>query len=239
MSHLHIQPNSAELIEEVYAFIKQLADQAISERGRFLWALSGGSTPKQLFSLMAQEGHQETFPWEHTDVYWGDERDVLPTHPDSNFGAADTLLLKRLDPRPHSVNRWLTEYRPPMALADYRTKLQPAVEDGFPRLDLVLLGLGPEGHTASLFPNSPALGSADFVEHVYVAEHQSWRYTLTLPVINHARVVVFLVSGKTKANIVGEIRTTVPTPALPASMVEDRDGLHWFLDQEAASQTGP
>ncbi len=233
MATIHIEDNDSRLVDEFFVWVKDLADRAIAERGHFSWALSGGSTPKQLFAKMADAEHSP-FPWQATEVFWGDERDVMPTHPDSNFGVADALVLRRLDPRPRAIERWLTEYRPAAALADYRTKLQSIGDAVMPTLDLVLLGLGPEGHTASLFPESPALTSRDWVAHVYVPEHHTWRYTLTLPVINHARTVAFLVTGKAKADIVQTIQATDANPHWPATMVADEGRLHWFLDHGAA-----
>lgn len=236
MATFHIQSSDDALVAEFETWVRAQAADAIEARGTFSWALSGGSTPKRLFARMAQSGGGNAFPWAKTDLYWGDERDVLPTHLDSNFGAAEAILLRTLQSSPRSINRWMTEYRPPEALADYRNKLQRQVEGPWPRLDLVLLGLGPEGHTASLFPRSPALDSRDWVEHVYVPEHQSWRYTLTLPIINHARTVAFLVTGAPKAEVVKTILSTPPDAQWPATMVADEGRLHWFLDQSAASQ---
>jgi 6-phosphogluconolactonase len=106
-------------------------------------------------------------------------------------------------------------------------------------LDLVLLGLGPEGHTASLFPHSAALASSDWVAHVYVPKHDSWRYTLTLPVINQARNRAFLVTGGDKSDIVETIQKNDPNPEWPATLVADEGHLHWFLDSAAAAQIAP
>ncbi|MCL5063934.1 MAG: 6-phosphogluconolactonase [Firmicutes bacterium] len=236
MATLHIEADADDLVVSLAKWVSAQAEQAILERGRFSWALSGGSTPKQLFATMAEASQQSSFPWDKTDLFWGDERDVLPTHPDSNFGVADAILLRQLSVPPRGVYRWQTEYRPPAVLADYRAKLEFLAEGSVPEMDLVLLGLGPEGHTASLFPHSPVLASQDWVAHVYVPEHATWRYTLTLSVINRARTIAFLVTGEAKAKIVQTIQTTPPDPLWPATMVADDGRLHWFLDRRAASQ---
>jgi 6-phosphogluconolactonase len=236
MATLHIQPDADLVVAEFAEWVAEQADESIARRGRFHWALSGGSTPQRLFSLLATPPWQERFPWPDTVLYWGDERDVPPTHPDSNFGVADSLLLRRLIDPPYGVLRWVTEYAPAQALADYRAKLQPLAESSqAPEFDVVLLGLGPEGHTASLFPHSPVLGRQDWVAHVWVPEHRSWRYTLSLDVINQAKAVAFLVTGREKREILAEIRSASPSADLPASLVQPKspDDLHWFVDRAA------
>ena len=234
MAILHVQPAPSEVVAELADVLVTWATEAIQARGRFTWALSGGSTPQRLYALLHEEPWLSRFPWASTDLYWDDERDVPPTHGDSNFGAANRILLRHLPKPPHAIHRWITEYQPPAALADYRTKLYPWLQDGLPQLDLVLLGIGPEGHTASLFPESPALDSRDWVAHVWVKIHRSWRFTMTLPVINHARHVAFLVTGKDKRAIVQTIRQSPPNVHWPASLVQPTGGsLHWFLDEAA------
>ncbi len=234
MAILHVQPAPSEEVAELADLLITWATDAIQVRGRFTWALSGGSTPQQLYDLLGEEPWLSRFPWASTDLYWGDERDVPPTHSDSNFGAANRILLRRLPKPPHAVHRWITEYQPAAALADYRTKLYACLQNGLPQLDLVLLGIGPEGHTASLFPDAPALDSQDWVAHVWVDVHRSWRYTMTLPTINHARHVALLVTGQDKRAVVDTIRRSPPSAHWPATLVRPTDGeLHWFLDEAA------
>lgn len=235
MAELHIHRSAEDTVEAFTRWVEDIAAESIADRGRFRWALSGGSTPARLFDYLADPSRRSRFPWPETDLYWGDERDVHPTHADSNYGMTRNRLLVHLTPPPHAVLRWVTEYGPARALADYRRKLSWCpLSQGLPELDLVMLGIGPEGHTASLFPRSPALAAHDWVSHVWVPSHQSWRYTLTLPVINRARHVAFLVTGAGKRAIVRQVLDAEPTRDLPASLVEPVYGPpHWFLDREA------
>lgn len=235
MAELHVHASKPEVVEAFTRWVEQIAAESIVARGRFRWALSGGSTPARLFDGLAGATHQSEFPWSQTDLFWGDERDVHPTHLDSNYGMTRERLLMHLNPPPHGVFRWVTEYGPVQALADYRGKLSRCpIHKTLPNLDLVMLGLGPEGHTASLFPESPVLEVEDWVAHVYVPSHQTWRYTLTLPVINHARHVAFLVTGEEKRAIVRRVLGSNATRELPASLVQPVHGpAHWFLDRDA------
>lgn len=144
------------------------------------------------------------------------------------------LLLARLKTPPWAIHRWYTEYSPPLALADYRAHLTANGTASYPpSLDVILLGLGPEGHTASLFPDQPVLQSHDIVAHVFVPSHHSWRYTFTLPLINHAHQIAFLVTGESKQAIISEL--FLEHCDVPAARVNPVHGeLHWFLDKASA-----
>ncbi len=233
-AQIHVLPSIDAVVSDLAKWVIEMGNNAISEHGRFRIALSGGSTPKALYALLAQEPLQHEIDWARTEVFFGDERDVPPTHPDSNYRMADEALLSRLNPPPLTVHRWYTEYTPDAALADYRSHL---TENGTlpypPSLDLILLGLGPEGHTASLFPHQPVLDAQDIVSHVFVPTHQSWRYTVTLPLINQSHHIAFLATGDSKREIVSQIlREHVD---VPASRVRPTKGdVHWFLDKKSA-----
>jgi 6-phosphogluconolactonase len=165
-------------------------------------------------------------------VFWGDERCVPPDHPDSNYGMASRALLEPVEIPSENVHRILGELPPAEAAVAYRTELLEVLgEEG--RFDLILLGLGTDGHTASLFANTTAIEERERgVVAVYVRELTSWRVTLTLPVINAARQVVFLVSGAAKAPVLARVRAG---EALPAGMVQPEDGrLTWLVDRQAA-----
>ncbi|AUW94092.1 MAG: 6-phosphogluconolactonase [Sulfobacillus thermotolerans] len=236
---LHVGPTTPDTIHDLAQWLCQEAELAIRDRGRFLLALSGGSTPRQLYTLLAEPSWQQRLDWAHTLVFFSDERDVPPTHPDSNFKMASDALLSHLNPVPQAIYRWHTEYSPAMALADYRHHL--TLDNTLPvppTLDVVLLGVGPEGHTASLFPDRPVLDSEDIVSHTYVPTHNSWRYTFTLPLLNASRHIAFLVTGSEKQEIIDQIFTH--QAPVPASMIHPVPGdVHWFLDSASAQRLNP
>lgn len=232
----HVGANPEETAQWFAEWLITQAASAINDHGRFFFAIPGGRSPIPLFELMAQPHWQRRFPWGQTELFWGDERDVLPTHPDSNFAMAERFLLSRLSPAPAAVHRWVTEYDPPRAMADYRWQLHQLPSGGgrFPVLDTILLGLGAEGHVASLFPLSPALDERDVVAHPLVPQ-MGWRYTLTLPVLQHAHTVAFWVTGAGKADIVSRLKgLKAPTPEVPASLLAELPSVHWFFDRQSA-----
>jgi len=216
-----------------------LASNAIAERGRFTVALAGGSTPRPFYALLAGEPGShvqavvEEIDWAHVQVFWGDERCVPPSHPDSNYRMARRALLDRVPIPPENVHRMRGELPPEEGAAAYRWELQQALgADG--RLDVVFLGLGTDGHTASLFPGSTALHERQrSVVAVYVEKLASWRLTLTLPVINAARHVIFLVAGQNKADPLARVRAGAPLPA--ARVQPSRGQLTWLVDRDAAA----
>ncbi len=214
------------------------ADEAITRTGRFAVALSGGNTPRALYAKLAGEEFRARIAWERWHFFWGDERSVPPDHPDSNYRTAFEALLSRVPVPPANIHRIETERGPAEAAAAYETALRDffaVPRGGFSRFDLILLGIGEEGHTASLFPGSAALEESErLVVAVYVEKLSTDRITLTLPALNSAAEVAFLVSGKSKAEVVK--RTLRDGADLPAARVAPADGrLLWFLDKEAAS----
>ncbi|WP_051351063.1 6-phosphogluconolactonase [Sulfobacillus thermosulfidooxidans] len=232
--HIHISSSLEDVVDNLTHWLIEEAHNAIQDHGRFRLALSGGSTPKALYSYLAQEPYQSQIDWSRTEIFFSDERDVPPTHPDSNYQMANKALLARLKTQPWAIHRWYTEYSPPLALADYRAHLTANGTASYPpSLDVILLGLGPEGHTASLFPDQPVLQSHDIVAHVFVPSHHSWRYTFTLPLINHAHQIAFLVTGESKQAIISEL--FLEHCDVPAARVNPvRGELHWFLDKASA-----
>ena len=179
----------------------------IKERGRFSVALSGGNTPRAVFSLLADE-HKE-LPWDRIHVFFGDERHVPPDHPDSNFRMASESLLSKVPIPEENVHRIHAELEPEDAAKDYDEQLAEffqLINDDWPRFDLIFLGLGDDGHTASLFPGSSALSDlSSRVAANWVEKLQTFRITLTFPVLNHAADVIFLVSGESKAQILSAV----------------------------------
>jgi 6-phosphogluconolactonase len=226
------------------ALLHQSGVQAVHDHDRFLLALSGGTTPEHLYAALASPDYAGRFDWSKTTFLFGDERCVPPEHPDSNFGLAERVLFRPLRIAPEQIHRMHGEAADPEAAAsDYERLLRVishASPQDRPRLDLVLLGLGHDGHTASLFPGTAAVNELQRLVTVGRSPvGQPTRLTLTLGVINRASVVLFLVTGADKARIV----KTVLEPAsdsdrrLPAALVRpERGRLIWLLDRPAAAE---
>jgi 6-phosphogluconolactonase len=238
-SEIRVLNDAAGLFQAAAGEIALLASRAVNAKGSFCVALSGGSTPKTLYALLA--GNQgPAMPWEQTCVFFSDERFVPPDHPDSNFRMANEALLSKVPLRPENVFRVPTEIGDAETAArQYEETLQNyfALSPGqFPRFDLILLGLGPEGHTASLFPGTAAMQEKQrLVVANWVEKFKTYRITFTYPVINNAACVAFLVSGKDKAEILREVLENEQAD-LPAQKVSPADGkLLWLVDRAAAS----
>lgn len=232
---------------QVYATLDALADAAcervcnrawscVQEHGRFTLALSGGSTPRALYTRLAQ--HPE-LPWDQIELCFGDERTVPPDHPDSNARmAAETLTEQSFVPAGR-VHRMRGELPPLEAAADYERTLRSVfgTHAGFPRFDMVLLGLGPDGHTASLFPHTPALTE----RHAWVLANpveklQTQRLTLSYPVLNAAAELLFLVAGADKAWALHEVlEGTASEQHVPARGIHPQNGRVAFLVDGAAA----
>jgi 6-phosphogluconolactonase len=211
-------------------FVALAAQRA--QGGRFTVALSGGSTPRRLFELLASDPFRSQVPWARVEVFWGDERCVPPDHPDSNYRMAREALLDHVDLPPQNVHRVRGEWTPDRSADHYQSELERVLgpDLGF---DLILLGMGSDGHTASLFPGSPTLEEGEeAVVAVYAAHLDSWRVTLTLPVLNRAHHVLFLVSGASKAGALARIRAGEPLPA--GRVCPSRGTLTWLIDRDAA-----
>ncbi len=236
---IRILPSTPELFQAGASEFASHASQAVSRSGRFTVALSGGSTPRSMFSLLAS-GAVPGVPWERICFFWGDERHVPPNHPDSNYRMANQAMLSKVPVRPENIFRIPAENpNAAYAASAYEDTLRKSfgVKAGeFPRFDLILLGMGPDGHTASLFPGSPALQET---KRIFVANHvaklNTDRFTLTFPALNHARRVMFLVSGQDKASTIHEVLEN-PAANLPSQGVSPTSGsLLWLLDRAAAS----
>lgn len=221
----------------------ELAGAAIAARGRCDVALSGGSTPKRLFQLLAEV---RPGPWSGVHLWWTDERCVEPDHPDSNYRLALELMIVALRPSglaEERIHRMHGELDPGASARAYEDELCAALGDP-PVLDYVLLGMGPDGHTASLFPDSPALGAdrrwvvANPVRSPLVATGAATRLTLTAPAINRARHVRVLVAGPDKAAALAAVLEGPREPRrYPAQLVEAAD-LAWLVDEAAAARLG-
>jgi 6-phosphogluconolactonase len=233
--------DASGLFTEAAQLFVAIARDAITARGRFMVALSGGSTPKALYELLATSAWAQQVDWANVWVFLGDERYVPPTHKDSNYRMAHEALLSKVPVSPDHVLRVRTEITEAnTAAADYERKLREVLgaSVAVPQFDLVLLGLGTNGHTASLFPHTRSLHESSrlvFAEHI--EEISATRITMTAPVLNAAREVVFLVSGRDKAGVVNEVVCGARDPErLPAQLVQPSGRLTWLLDEAAASE---
>lgn len=231
-----------ELFEAAAEEVVRCAKEAVAQRGRFTIALSGGSTPKSLFNLLATNA-RTVFPWDRTFFFWSDERHVPPTDPESNYRMAEETMLSKIPVAASNVFRIPAENSDASAAAEaYELTLRKffQLEPGqFPIFDLILLGMGPDGHTASLFPNSPGLQEKTrLVIANWVDKLKTSRLTLTLPVLNAARSVAFLVSGTDKATVLRTVlEEDAPPEQYPSKLVRPTNGrLIWFVDRAAASE---
>jgi 6-phosphogluconolactonase len=233
---VRIVPDNATLSRVAAQEFHRLAELAVKESGRFSVALSGGNTPRDVYSLLAEE--HKNLPWDRIHIFFSDERHVPPEHPDSNFRMAREFLLSKVPIPEQNIHRIHAELEAEAAAQDYEQQLRDffhLTNHAWPRFDLVFLGLGDDGHTASLFPGSTALTeSARKVAANWVEKFKSFRLTFTFPVLNHAAEVVFLVSGEGKAQILNEVLKPAPKK-YPSQSVQPEDGrLLWLVDQDAA-----
>jgi 6-phosphogluconolactonase len=223
-----------ELAEAAGRAFVEGATRAIAERGRLAVALAGGSTPKATYEVLARD-HAGDVDWPNVHVFFGDERTVPPDHEDSNYRMAREALLDHVPVG--SVHRMRGELPPDEAAASYEEDLEEFFAEVPPVLDLVMLGIGDDGHTASLFPETPALGVTDRLAVANpVAKLDTTRLTLTVPVLNAAREVRFLVAGAGKADALSEILEGEADPRqYPAKLVRPPGGPTWMVDRDAAS----
>jgi len=242
---VEVLPDPPALAAEAATRFATLAQEAVAKGHRFAVALSGGSTPRAAYALLAQPPLREQVPWPQVHLFWGDERNVPPDDPQNNYRMARQALLDHIPIQEENIHRIQAERGPSEGAAAYEDELRrffhsPASQ--IPHFDLVLLGLGNDGHTASLFPGTAAL---DETKRLVVANHvpqqNGWRITLTFPVLNAAGHVLFLVAGEGKAARVRDILgAATPTARFPAQRVRPTHGsLTWLLDRAAAKLYAP
>jgi 6-phosphogluconolactonase len=235
-----LRSDSVEILHEsAAAFFVAAARDAIDERGAFMVALAGGSTPKAVYSMLATNSHwRSQVPWQQVHFFWGDERHVPPDHQESNFRMAREAMLDRLPIDRAKVWRIKGEYPDAReAAAEYETRLRAAFATEVPRFDLVLLGMGPDGHTASLFPGTDALHEQQRLAVANrVPQLATERITLTFKTLNHAAEVLFLVHGDDKADALKAVLEGPTRPdEFPAQMIQPSEGrLRWLIDRTAA-----
>ena len=239
---IEVLATAADLFHGAAEEFARAARAAIGAQGRFAVALSGGSTPKGLYSLLAAS--YADFAWNRVFLFFGDERHVPPTDPESNYRMVEESLLTKIKPAIPAENVFRVPAENPDAAAaasDYEAQLRRFFElqpGEFPRFDLILLGVGPDGHTASLFPDSPALDEQSrLVVANWVAKFNTHRITFTFPVLNRAAEVMFMASGAEKADMLRQVLEGKNIPPLPSQRVQPSDGkLLWLLDEAAAAK---
>jgi 6-phosphogluconolactonase len=240
----HVFDDAPRMAAAAASLIQEAADRAIAARGRFLLVLAGGTTPRAVYHRLAAE-HAHGIDWERVHLFWGDERAVPPEHPDSNFRMVAESLLSRVRVPPANVHRMRGEAADGGA-SEYDEELQrffgarwPGGVPGEHTFDLVLLGIGADGHTASLFSGSEALATSGWATtaHAPASSPVEQRITLTLPAINGAREVLFLAAGSAKRDAVASALSGAGSPhAVPAARVRARGSTRWFLDRDAAPE---
>ncbi len=244
---LHVHSDMDALAQHAARLLADMCRRAVAERGVFRMAVSGGSTPVHLFRLLAAQEWATTLPWDKMAIFWVDERCVAPDDVQSNFGMTRRELLERLPDGPATVwhARMEGELEPAVAADRYEDLLRREfglAAEGLPRFDVILLGMGPDGHTASLFPGTTALEEQTrLVTSLYVPKVQSHRLTLTFPVLNNARCCCFMAAGADKHAALSRVCGQPDTPdmshgpTLPAQRVRPTNGeLLWLVDEAAA-----
>jgi 6-phosphogluconolactonase len=236
---IKVYPNLEGLSQAAASLVVEQANLAVAVRGRFCVALSGGSTPRRTYELLAGPPFRDQAPWHRMHIFWGDERCVPLDDPRSNARMAKDAWLDHV-PLPESqIHPMYCAQAPAEAARQYEAHLRQFFTGHPHSLDLVLLGLGDNGHTASLFPGTPVLKETErWVAEVYVAEQDLYRVTLTAPFINQASLVTFLVAGEGKAGVLKEILHGPRDPErLPAQLIQPQTGeILWLTDLKAAAQ---
>ncbi len=242
MTVIRVLPDPAALADAAARHVVEQAQAAIDARGLFTVALSGGSTPRELHLRLSSPPLKDQVDWAHVHIFFGDERCVPPDDAQSNYRMADETLLSRVSIRPDHVHRMKGELPPEEAASQYEAELKAFFGNDPPRLDLILLGMGDNGHTASLFPGLRAVHEQQrWVVAEYVAEVSMWRISLTPVVLNLAREAMFLVAGGAKAGMLRQVLEGPFAPdERPAQIVRPTPGeVIWLVDAAAAQKLSP
>lgn len=238
---LHIYDDAGSLADGVAGMVSELLTSSADRHGNASFVLSGGGTPRRVYDILGSEEQRGRVPWSRVQIFWGDERCVGPNLPDSNYRMAYEAFLQKVAIPPANIHRIQGEKPPQEAARLYEAEIRQALqvrEGEFPRFTVLLLGLGPDGHTASLFPGTLALQERKrIVTEVYVESLKASRITLTIPAINNSVNVLFLVSGRSKSEMLGRILLD-EGPLYPAQFIDPANGrLHWCIDREASLHT--
>ncbi|MFQ5736094.1 MAG: 6-phosphogluconolactonase [Thermodesulfobacteriota bacterium] len=234
----YVYDTAQELFRSAARVLLELCNEEISRKGFFTVVLSGGSTPSGLYELLASGEFRSRVPWKDVHLFWGDERCVDPGHPDSNYGMAERVLLSKVPVPEGNLHRMRGEAEPEAAARGYEEEIRGFFGrmgvEGPPSFDLLLLGLGTDGHTLSLFPGTPALAETERLV-VALPVGGGFRLTMTLPLVNNARTAVFLVTGQRKAEILRRVMEE-DGARMPAQSVRPSSGNRlWLVDRDAAS----
>lgn len=233
---IQVHPDAESLSRAAAELFAGEARRAVAARGRFAVALSGGDTPRRTYQLLARPPWRDEVPWARVHVFWGDERCVPPEDPRSNERMAREALLDHVPLPSEQIHPIRCPADPRGAAARYESVLRDFFGSNPPRFDLIFLGLGENGHTASLFPDTPVLEEqARWVAEVYVSEQDLYRITLTAPLINRGAMVAFLVTGAGKAEVLRKVLEGPEEPRrLPARLIRPAGGeVRWLVDREA------
>lgn len=238
---IHVYDDSAAFVAAAADRLVAAAQHAITERGRWTWVLSGGSTPRPVYEALGQTPRRDQIDWHKTYLFWGDERCVGPNDDQSNYGMAFDALIKHVPIPEGNVHRIRGELAPETAAHLYGRELRAFFDiqrNQWPIFDTVLLGLGPDGHTASLFPGCDILERHEvLVAETWVSSFKQFRISLSLNTLNAARQIIFLVRGSDKASIVHEvIEDPQAGKQYPAARIKPATPLIWLLDQAAAAE---
>lgn len=238
MNNITIVNNTEELCQRVADWLLAVAKSAMADHGKFHIALAGGNTPRTLYQLLASEAYANSIDWQHVNFYFGDERAVPLNHELSNFLMAHEAMLDKLTIPATDIFPLITDLEDLENSAQHYEKILrrdlPSADDDVPVFDLILLGMGDDGHTASLFPETTILNEQSrLVAPVFVDKLQSWRLSFTYPLINHARQVAILVTGDNKAEKLRQVLVDKPGTN-PVERIKPLGELNWFVDAKAA-----
>lgn len=237
MNNRYIFNDVETVCKAVADHIVQLSKTAISKKGKFTIALSGGNTPRKLYEILARPSYADNINWQHVFIFWSDERFVPFTDPDNNSNMAFASLLAHVDIPAENIFPVPVNTEPAIAAATYEQTLKSFFKETIPSFDLILLGLGENGHTASLFPHTSILNEKKhIVKEVFVEEVNAWRISFTDILINNANDILFLVTGEAKASIIKTVFSGVKSPQQYPVQLINSTNASWWLDKAAASQ---
>jgi 6-phosphogluconolactonase len=232
---LHIYKNADEVCNALAAWIAEMIDTTLQVKEKFTIALSGGETPKKLYQILAAQPYNEKIKWNRVHIFWGDERFVPFDDERNNAKMAYDNLLSKVNIQPDQVHKMWTDIAPQESAKQYEKILHKYFDDKQTTFDLVLLGLGDDGHTLSLFPGSEILQDNDSWVNIVDSKEKGERITLMPSVVNRSSGVAFLVTGENKAKVLQEILETREQNKYPAQLIQPANGeLHWFVDEDAA-----
>lgn len=237
MNNVKVFSSNTELVKATADTILSLAIEAVTQRGLFTISLSGGHTPEHLYTALSKSPYAEQMPWQQVFIFWGDERYVSANDEQNNANMARRTLLNYIDIPAANIFPVQTDLNPVEAARKYEESIRNLFGREDPKFDLILLGIGENGHTASLFPHTEVLHERTrLVKEVFVEELEMYRITMTVPLINSSRNIIFLVEGEGKAEAVNTILNGKYEPdTYPAQLIKPLNGkLFWYLDNKAA-----